>query len=143
MDEYDIRLCRVELMAHPEQGRKWKLSDADRACLRAVLEDRYTQHAEAKEWKKRFLELQASQQGKGEEPKKTVDSSAEKARDLIESIEDILESGDIPYSGMEFAESVREGVAGIKRTINKRGYASKNQLTALENWADGLTKWIN
>lgn len=60
------------------------------------------------------------------------------ANEIIEK----AESGDVPFEGQEFAESVCEKARGIYETVNERRSVTHKQLTSLSNMLDGLDRWL-
>jgi hypothetical protein len=75
-------------------------------------------------------------------PERVFDSDEEDAIAIAEEIIELSESEELPERAIEFAESVAGRARDILATIEERGEATTNQLTALENMRTGLQKWF-
>lgn len=63
--------------------------------------------------------------------------------DALDLCDEILENlDDIPVAGEEFADSVREGVESVREWIGTHDAVTDKQATALENWAEGVGRWL-
>ena len=66
---------------------------------------------------------------------------------VLTAIDDLLvlldQAEDNPAcaAGLAFFDSVRNGAEGIKGTVTDKGFATKKQLKAVENWTSGVSKW--
>jgi len=67
----------------------------------------------------------------------------ERALATVEQICDLVDSGDIPEAGWEFAESIADRARSIGETIESKQFATENQIEALSNMLDALGRWID
>lgn len=66
-----------------------------------------------------------------------------RAYDILEEMETLYESGELPASGVEYAESVMDKGKSILETIERTDRVSDDQLTALTNMLEGLHNWFD
>ena len=72
--------------------------------------------------------------------KAALDASVKEALSIAEEIESM--AADLPEEGEDFGESVAEKAADIAANIKSHNRVTDNQLNALENMRDGLSRWF-
>lgn len=64
--------------------------------------------------------------------------------EVMDLADDILAMiPDLPERAAEFGDSAEATVEGIQRTIERRGFATKAQQSALENIMSGIERWFD
>lgn len=71
-----------------------------------------------------------------------ADGDVDEAIEMVNEIQSLAESSDLPSAGEEFAASVSEKAGSIGETIEESGYVTENQERALENMLSGLRRWF-
>jgi hypothetical protein len=62
----------------------------------------------------------------------------------VEDLDAVLSMcDDVPERGEDFADSVRDGAIDMQEWIKKEKYVSADQRRSIENWKDGLMRWIH
>ena len=65
-------------------------------------------------------------------------------QNFVDQCENVLQDiDDIPERGEDFAESVREKVEGMMYSAKDRQSVTDNMADALENIADGVSRWLS
>ena len=68
------------------------------------------------------------------------DADVKEALAIIDEMEEL--AGEVPEAAEDFATNVLEKAQSIGRTIERSRSVTSNQLDALNNMRDGLTRWI-
>ena len=71
------------------------------------------------------------------------------APDAVEDIDDVLtmiseieeDYPEVFTKGEEFFCNVRETITSVRETISTRNTVSPRQAQAIQNWADGVSRW--
>ena len=82
---------------------------------------------------KRLAELRRQ---RGEATIKLVEGAIKQAKRIIELC------GEVPERGEEFAASVADGATDMLATIKARWDVTDAQQAALDNWEEGVSRWI-
>lgn len=48
----------------------------------------------------------------------------------------------VPFDGEDFAKSIKEKAASIRKWIQENGKVTKNQQAALDNMESGVDRWL-
>lgn len=63
--------------------------------------------------------------------------------DAVEELQSIISlCEDVPDRGADFAESVADGCRDMIETVERMGFVTEKQLTAIENWRAGVERWV-
>lgn len=73
---------------------------------------------------------------RGEAQAKLVEAAVKQALRIIELC------AEVPERGEDFAASVAEGADDMMATIEERGDVTAEQQRALDNWEEGVSRWI-
>lgn len=72
----------------------------------------------------------------------SLSEGVELCEEIVEMIDD--EIPDHAWNkAAEFFEDVRAKAIGVRETLGRTGWVSEGQERALNNWRDGVRKWIH
>lgn len=110
-----------------------KLPKESRHRVAEILHDRFAE--------KLGLNCSIAEKRKKKEEKIRLKPEVE---DALEQGERILELCDeMPERGEDFADSVSAGCREVMAMIEERNHVTADQQRALDNWEDGLSRWIH
>jgi hypothetical protein len=49
---------------------------------------------------------------------------------------------DVPSAGQSFASDVAESAGNMMDTINEMGFVTDKQIISIENWTNGVSRWL-
>jgi hypothetical protein len=65
------------------------------------------------------------------------------AKAAIRDLEHLISlCDDVPNAGQSFAGDVAESAGNMIDTINEMGFVTEKQLDAIENWTNGVSRWL-
>lgn len=67
--------------------------------------------------------------------------SAREAFELLDELSDLLDEIEDIDAAEDYVESVRESSSDMRKWVDREGFATDKQITAICNWIDGARRW--
>lgn len=85
---------------------------------------------------------QPAAEQKPSQQKPTIIRTSE-VKSAIKDLEALIDlCDDVPDAGMHFAESVADGARDMLELISSSDFVTEKQLDAIDNWTNGISRWI-